>query len=599
MEATITIGLSLVILLGVSAQWLAHRIQMPSILLLLVAGIVAGPFTGVLLPDRLLGNLLFPIVSISVGIILFEGGLSLSFKEVRSSGRIITRLLTIGVLISWVASSFLAWFFLEFKPGLAILLGAILTVTGPTVIGPMLRFIRPQGDCGSILKWEGILVDPIGAMLAVLVYEVIVHDVSGGDRLLQALEVLLKTTLVGGLIGVAASAILVLAFYKGRVPDFLQNPVTLMFLITAFTGSNYLQEESGLLATTVMGIVLANQKWAPVKHIIEFKETLRTLLISSVFILLAANIKPEQLQTISLNTFFFLLALVLLARPLMVYLSTLGTRLDWRQRFFLGSMAPRGIVAAAVGSVFSLKLAGVYPEAELLVSTLFFVIVGTIAIYGLFTAPVGRLLGIAGANPQGVLIVGAHFWARRIAVLIQRFNLRVLLVDSNMYNVSSARSQNLEVIHGNILDEHVIDQLNLEKIGKLLAITSNDEANALACIQFQEVFGQDQVFQLAPFKNLAETTFHQADMPAALAGRCLGSESLTYGRIAELMRSGSTIELIAVGNHRNLGELLASRSQKLIPLAWLYADHRMAFFTPRQEQEMKQAHSLMALVAEQ
>ena len=398
MTENLLIAVASIITLGIAAEWFAWRIGLPSILVLLVFGFLAGPLTGFLDPDVMLGDLLFPIVSISVAVILFEGGASLRIGELRQIGGVVRNLVTIGVALTWVLAATAAYLFLGLDPAAAALLGAILVVTGPTVIVPLLRQMRPVPQVASTLKWEGILIDPIGAVLAVLVFEAVVAG--GLERATAAVLLgLLKTLLIGGLAAALGVGILVFLMDRQWVPDFLQSPLALMVVVTAFAASNAMQSESGLLTATLMGVALANQKAVEVRHILEFKENLRVLLISSLFILLAARLELSDLARIGLPELAFLATLVLVIRPLSVAVSTLGSELEWRERIMVAFVAPRGIVAAAVSSMFALELAHAGHEAYQLASLTFMVIIGTVAIYGLGSTPLARLLGVSKPDP--------------------------------------------------------------------------------------------------------------------------------------------------------------------------------------------------------
>lgn len=323
------------------------------------------------------------------------------------------RLITVGVLITWLAGAATAYFILELELELAVLLGAILVVTGPTVILPLLRHLRPGGEVGSILKWEGIVIDPIGAILAVIVFQVIIAAEGQPAASIIALS-LFKAIACGGLIGAVGAFILVQMLKRFWIPDFLHSMVSLALVVAAFTVSNYIQADSGLLSVTLMGIVLANQKSVNVRHIIEFKENLRVLLISSLFILLTARLQIDDITSITTGSLVLLAVLMLAARPAAVALATLGSKISLKQRLFISWMAPRGIVAAAVVSVFSIRLqAAGYAQAELLMPLTFVVIAGTVAIYGLTASTVASRLKVAEPNPQGVLMVGGQSWRGR------------------------------------------------------------------------------------------------------------------------------------------------------------------------------------------
>ncbi|MDJ0624996.1 MAG: sodium:proton antiporter [Candidatus Caenarcaniphilales bacterium] len=559
------IGLSCVFVIGIAAQWIAWRLRTPSILLLLFFGFVAGPLTGFIEPDKLLGDQLLPIVSISVAIILFEGGLSLRLAELRQVGRVIFSLISIGLLITWVVSSFAAYYFLKVDPPIATLLGAVLSVSGPTVIMPLLRHIRPVGRVGSILKWEGIMVDPIGAILAVLVFEIIIGGGFYQSTFLSIFEIIIKTAATGSLLGFLAAGVFVLLLKRFWIPDFLQNPVSLMIVIGAFTFSNIIQPESGLFTVTVMGIVLANQRIVSIKQITDFKETLSVILISILFMLLASRLKLSNFVNLDItNSFLFLSILIFVIRPITVLLSTLNTTLTWKEKLFISSLYPRGIVAAAVSSLFALRLTEVgYVGADLMVSYTFLIIVGTVVVYGLLAPFLARSFGLAKANPQGVMIIGAHGVSRMIAKSIKNEGFKVLLVDTNRENITEAKMEELPAFYANILSEHLLDQVDVSDIGRVLALTSNDEMNSLSCINLSETFGRSQTFQLSPQdkgSNLKET------VPQHLRGRPLFNRRVNYNFLQEHFEKGATIKKTTLSKEFTYNDFQTLNGESAIPL---------------------------------
>ncbi|PSQ52408.1 MAG: cation:proton antiporter, partial [Bacteroidetes bacterium QH_10_64_37] len=436
----------LVIVLGVGAQWTAWRFRLPSILLLLLVGFLAGPVLGLLDPQSLQGDWLFAFVSLSIGIILFEGGLSLRLSELREVGTTVLNLTTIGALITWGLGAGGAHYILEFNVPLSILIGAILVVTGPTVVIPLLRHVQPKGRAGTIAKWEGITIDPVGAILAVLVLEtlLLLNDPSAG----AGVNAVVEHVIVGlGLeifvalgVSVAATMLLIVVLRRRLVPDYLRNAVTLMIVVAAFVVSNVLQHEAGLLTTTLMGIALANQPLVSVQRIIEFKENLQVLLIGALFVLLSARLELSALSYIDRRVLLFLGLLVIFVRPLAVFVSSVGSGLSWEEKAFLSWMAPRGVVAAAVASLFAFQLRPVYPEAvDGMVPVVFAVIVGTVAVYGLTAAPLAQWFGLADPDPNGILFVGAAPWVRTIAQSVQALGVTVSLIDNNSLHVRHAR----------------------------------------------------------------------------------------------------------------------------------------------------------------
>ncbi len=551
MTHQILIGIVGVLVLGIASQWIAWRFRLPSILLLLLVGFAAGPVTGFLPSSSLEGDWLYAFVSISIGVILFEGGLSLRVSELREVGTSVLNLVTVGVLVTWALAALGAYYIVGFETGLAILTGAILTVTGPTVIVPLLRQVRPTGRVGAVAKWEGITIDPAGAMVAVLVLEAILLlnrsvEASGDtfeSAVMHAVEGLLLTIATSVGISVIGSALLVFLLYRRLVPDYLQSAMALAIVVGTFGLSNSLQEESGLLEATLMGIIMANQKFVPVRRITEFKEDLQVLLIGSLFILLSARLELSSLEyMLQTGPLLFLAALIVVVRPVAVAISTVRSRLDWKEKAFLSWLAPRGIVAAAVSALFAFRLEGIYPQAGDLVPLVFLVIVGTVAVYGLSCSSVARWLGIAHPNPQGVVILGASRWVQRMALAVQELGFRVLLMDSNPDNVGRAKSRGLNALTADALSESTVDKLDLGGIGRFIAMTPNDEVNALASLNFAEIFESNEVYQLAARATTGSD--RTSELPQHLRGHPLFGTDSSYASLSEQFELGGEIRTV-------------------------------------------------------
>jgi NhaP-type Na+/H+ or K+/H+ antiporter len=588
----ILIALASIVTLGIAAVWLAWRIHLPSILLLLIFGFVAGPITGFLDPDAIFGELLFPIVSISVAIILFEGGMSLRLQELGGIGRVVRNLVTVGALLTWVLGAAAAHYIIGLDLQLAVLLGAILVVTGPTVIVPLLRHVRPVHQIGSTLKWEGILIDPIGAVLAVLVFEALLAGEVDAAATAVALA-LLKTIAIVGVLAALGAGLLVLLMHRQWVPEFLESPLALMVVVASFAVSNILQPESGLLTATLMGVAVANQKVVGIGHILEFKENLRVLLISGLFILLAARLQIEDLRQIGIPELGFLAALILLVRPAAVALSSFRSEFNWRERALLSWIAPRGIVAAAVSSIFALELAEAgYAGADRLVAITFMVIIGTVAIYGLTAAPVARWLGVAQTDPQGVLIVGAHPWAREIAQELKDEGIPVRLVDTNYANIAEARMAGLPVYYGSALTEGTLANIELEGIGRLLALTSNDEVNSLTALHFSEVFGDNGVYQLPPEQLTAST---KQVVSQHLRGRFLFDPDTTYWQLTARFDAGADVKTTNLTEAFNF-QTFRERYRDAIPLFLIGEGGSLTIFTVKDPPEPSPGQRVVAVV---
>ena len=577
MTEEILIYLSAILVLGIVAQWLAWRLGLPSILVLLIFGLGAGPIAGLLDPDRILGPLLVPLVSLSVAVILFEGGLNLKIDELREIGAVVRNLITVGVLVTWAMTSLGAYMILGLDPSIAVLLGSILVVTGPTVILPLLIHVRPSGRVGKIVKWEGIMNDPIGAMLAVLVFQAILMGGAGGATAATLLGIS-KTILIGVLAGVAGEVFLVQSLKRYWIPDYLQNPVALMMVVIVFAISEQFQIESGLFAVTVMGVALANQKAVAVQHIIEFKENLRVLLIAALFIVLAGRLSVADLEYIDEKTLLFLGVLMILVRPAAVVVSTRGAKLRWEELVFLSWMAPRGIVAASISSIFALRLASEgFAQAEMLAPITFFVIMGTVAIYGIGAVPLACWLGLAQKNPQGVLIVGANRWAQRIAKALQDAGARVLVVDSNFSQISEAYEAGLSTYHGNIMADHVLEEIDLEGMGHLMALTSNDKANSLICFHLSGIFGRANVYQLPPVAEAYRGK--EFVQPAHLRGRFLFGREVNLPYLAQRFEAGAEIETFRLKGDFGYDEFKGCYGKSAVPMFLVGEDGDLRLFT--------------------
>ena len=590
------IGLARIIVLGIGAQWLAWRLRLPAILLLLVVGFMAGPVFGFLNPEALFGNILFPIVSLSEAVILFEGGLRVDISELSDIGRVFRNLMLIGVPVTWVLATAFAYLLPGLELEIAILFGAILVVTGPTVIIPLLRHIRPNARVGSAVKWEGIVNDPIGAILGVLVFEAII--VGGLEQGAAAAGLgMLKAAVTGGLLGLAGAGVVVLLLKRYWIPDYLQSPVALALVMVVFTASNWVQHESGLLAVTVMGAALASQNYVPVRHIVEFKENLRVLLISALFIILAASLPLHDPDYTNPGSIAFLAALILVVRPAAVALSTWGSEFNWRERVFLGFIAPRGIVAAAVVSIFAIKLTELgNTGAARLVPLMFMVIVGTVAVYGILTPLLARWLGVATPNPQGMLLVGAAPWTRELAKTLDQQGVQVLLADSNWGNVAAARRAGLKAHYANVLTDRALEQLELELdgIGRLLALTPNDEVNSLSTLHFADIFDRSHLYQLPP--RGADPEQKQSEIPKHLRGRFLFRSDATHDYLSQRFLSGAVIKANKLTAEFDFDAFAALYGETAIPLFAIRDSGDVLVFTVVSPPTAKPGMTLISVV---
>ncbi len=549
---------------GLAAQWIAWRTNLPSILLLLLFGVLLGQFVQ---PDQYLADLtggnatagpeiLFPLVSLSVAVIMFEGGLSLKLGELRDAGSATLRLCTVGAVITLIGATLATRWLLAFSWQVSLLQGAILVVTGPTVIGPLLRQVRPSRRVAATLKWEGILIDPIGAILAVLFFEHVIVGGFEGAFAPAAAIMLIKTALIGTVLGVLGGFALTTAFRRFWVPDNLHGVCALSIGLLLFALSNHYAHESGLITVTVLGIWLTNQHHFDIEHIIEFKENLRTLLIGCLFVILGSRVAMADVSALGWPGVALVVALIVIVRPLSVFVSLWGTSLNWKEKTFIAGLAPRGIVAAAVSSVFALELernGSSVAGAEQLATVTFLVIVGTVAVYGVAASPLAKWLGLANQRSNGVLIIGAEAWVRDFGLVLKKLDLPVLMIDTNYNKIAKAKIDGLDGICGNILNENARGELPLAGIGKVLAMTANDEVNSLAIRESRNLFGRAGAFQLT-FNS--HNSHSQRGITKHLMGRELFGEGLTFTKLSEMHKLGATFKTTLLTEEYTYNEFL-------------------------------------------
>jgi len=528
--------------LGGICQWLAWRLNLPSILFLLTAGILVGPILGIFDPDALLGDLLFPFVSVAVAIILFEGGLTLKISDIREHGAVVTRLITLGVLITWLMLATTVHFVFDMPWPLALVFGSITVVSGPTVVKPLLRSVRPSENIGHILHWEGILIDPIGVFLALLVFDYVLLD-QPGNGLGHIAIILAKLVIVGSAIGVASGYATAYALRRYLVPDYLVNVLTLITVICAFALAETVQHESGLLAVTIMGVWLANTRGLHVEELLHFKEDLVVLLISSLFIVLASRLDIGLIPQYGWQILLLLAIAQFVIRPVNAWICTIGSGLSLGERGFIGWLAPRGIVAAAVSSVFVLRLQEAnVAMADLLVPLTFSLIIGTVVFQSLTAKPLADRLGISNPEPNGILFFGANEIALILAKALQAESIKVLLSDTSWRNVSQARRAGFDAYHGNPTSGHAEENLDLQGIGNLIAVSSNRDANALAGIHFRSEFGSNAVFTLEGASD--DDIYERFDTANRNRANPLFDDTLSHAGLLKLLREGEIRHLV-------------------------------------------------------
>ncbi|WP_324040591.1 cation:proton antiporter [Aeromonas caviae] len=535
----LALSLAGIALISLLAQWLAWSVRVPAILFLLLSGLLLGPVTGLLDPDQLLGDLLFPLVSLSVAIILFEGALTLHLTELKGIGKVVRNLCSTGMVTSFAVIGAASYFLLGLDWRVAMVLGAVLVVTGPTVIAPMLNVIRPVREVDKILRWEGIVIDPIGALFAVLVFEA-VRLGSQGDLVGHTLLALAKTLGVGSLIGVGAGWLTTLLIRKDWLPVSLHKFGVLALVLVTFTLSDWLSHESGLLAVTVFGIWLANQEGLDLEEVLAFKEDLAVILISSLFILLAARLDLAQLWQLGPMVLALLCVVQFVARPLCILVSTRGADLPWRARALLAWIAPRGIVAAAVSASFAISMheAGI-EDADKLVPLVFAVIIFTVVLQSLTATPLARLLDMRQSAPNVWLLIGANSVARAIGKALADQGIPVQLSDPAWEHCKLARMSGLPCYFGNPQSEHAERHLPLTSISTVLALSPSRHNNALGVLHFAHLYGEEKVHSLRSSEQHGKANRESATFRAR---QNLFGADINFARLSGLLSRGGQIK---------------------------------------------------------
>jgi len=482
--------------LGVGAQWLAWRLKLPAIVLLAAVGLLTGPGLGLIDPSADFGQYLRPVVSICVAIILFEGGLSLHLRDLKESAKGVRRLVYLGVPLAWAFSSTCAHYIGGLDWPVSLVFGAIMVVTGPTVIMPILRQAALNRRTASYLKWEGIVNDPIGALLAVLVFQFFILQGSGSGWQ-EVAESLVYAIACGIVLGGAGGWLIARAMHRGMVPEYLKSPVLLGLVLVVYALSEWFQQEAGLLAVTVMGIVVGNMNLPGIGDMKRFKEYITIMLVSVVFVSLTADLDMASLGAIGWRGVALVAAIMLLARPAAIMLATIGAGMQLTERLLLSWIAPRGIVAAATAGVMGPRMVDAGYSAEVLLPLVFAIIFATVFAHGLSINWLAARLGLASRHRDSVLVVGASPWTIELAQKLHDAEVNVLLADTSWHSLRSARLAGIPVFYGDILSEFAEESIELAHVQTVLAATSNDAYNALVCTAMAPEIGQKKVFQLA------------------------------------------------------------------------------------------------------
>ncbi|WP_245155671.1 cation:proton antiporter [Paracoccus ravus] len=584
MEAFAIVGVA-----GIGAQWLAWRFRMPGIVLMLIAGLLLGPVTGIFVPGRELGPLLEPLISLAVAIILFEGGLTLNFRELRDARAAVKRLVYIGAPLGWALSALALNLVAGLEWPAAIVFGGIMIVTGPTVIAPLLRQARLRSRPAQALQWEAIVNDPLGALAGVLALLVVMVRFQNMGTI-EAVWHLLFGLAFALVLGVAVGAGIVAAFRRNLVPEYMKVPLLFVTVLGVFTSANAVLHESGLLTVTVMGLLIANAKLPSYAEIHRFKETATILLVSGVFILLGADFRFETLSMLDWRAVAFVLSVVLIVRPLTVFVSLLGTDLPWQEKFLIAFTGPRGVVLVAVSGIFAERLVSEgISDGALLVPLAFVLVVATVVLHGFTLAPMAQALGLTSGEKPGLLIVGGSEFATGLAKAMEKAGVRVLIADPNRVHLRSARAEGIPCYDGDILSEGA--ELNVEFIdyNTLLAASDNDAYNTLVATDLAPDFGRNAIWQVTRHK---EEVARYA-LPSQLGGRGIGG-SRTLTQYLDLLERGWRFSTTRLSSEYTLEDWRDGRADA-IPLA-VVDRGRMSFVADPAKFEARPDSRIISLV---
>lgn len=583
--------LSGVVGLGIAAQWLAWYLKQPSILFLLLIGIIVGPILGAFDPDLVLGELMFPFISLGVAIILFEGSLTLEFDEIKQHGSVVQMLVSVGVLITIVIVALSTYLLFDVDPLIALLFGALVCVTGPTVIMPLLRSVRPNKTISNILKWEGIIIDPIGAIAVVLVYEYII---SGGEA--SSILLFAKIVVLAVALGLAGAWLLAFLMRRHMIPEFLRNVFTLAFVLLLFSISNHLEHESGLLTVTVLGVALANWPKFPRETILEFNESLTILLVSVLFIILAARVELASLLSVGFAGLVLLAIVMFVARPLSVWASSIGSNLKTNEKLMISWIGPRGIVAAAISSLFAIRLQEYDIQGvELLVPLVFLVIIGTVMIQGLGAKIVGNFLGVREPETNGILVVGSNPIALLVATSLKDQGFDVIVAHNNYTNIARARMSGLRTYFGNPISDHADHHLDLIGIGRLFAMSTDREMNTLSEIHYRHEFGERKIYRLKFSDEKVKS--ERDDKQGNFHSQWLFGKDVTYTKLASMLSKKARIKITNITDSYSFEQYKADNKQ-FVPLYTVDKEGKLHIITDKFDGTVPRDRKLISLVVD-
>ncbi|MEP1442967.1 MAG: sodium:proton antiporter [Hyphomicrobiales bacterium] len=581
--------------LGITAQWIAWRFHLPAIVLLAAAGILAGPVFGLLDPRADFEGILRPAIGLAVAVILFEGGLTLNFSEIKDTSKAVRRLVFVGAPIAWFFGAMAAHFVGGLGWPAAAILSGIFVVTGPTVIMPLLRNAKLTKRPSALLRWEAIIADPVGALFAVLAFELFLvfgavdshHDLT---TVLIRFAIAMPVGAIGGwYLGKTIAGL----FIRGQVPEFLKAPIILIALLASYVATNHILEEAGLLTVTAMGVAMGNSRIASLAEMRRFKEVITILLVSALFVILTATLEPATLQSLTLRDAAYIAILLFVVRPLSVWVSTIGADLTWQERFLTGWIAPRGIVAVAVTGLFGATLSEMgNPDGDRMVALAFAVVFITVILHGFSLSPLAKALGLSSSATPGLLLVGANPFAVAVAQEMKDNNIPVTIADSNFTHLRDARYADIPVYFGEILSEVREHRLDVHSFSHLVATSDNDAYNALVCTELAHEFGRTNVLQLAAS---ADVKSDNQTMSFTVGGRRLFLNPIDLDEAIDRIKSGETIQTTLLSDEFTFDDYLATRSERNRVIGIIKTNGGLEFATPNGKPKAQAGDKVLSL----
>ncbi|MEP3266038.1 MAG: sodium:proton antiporter [Hyphomicrobiales bacterium] len=567
--------------LGIAAQWIAWRFHLPAIVLLATAGILAGPVFGFIDPREDFGDILRPAIGLAVAVILYEGGLTLNFSEIRDTSKAVRRLVFVGAPIAWGLGALAAHFVAGLGWPAALILSGIFVVTGPTVIMPLLRNAHLTKRPAALLRWEAIIADPVGALFAVLAFELfLVFGTSDAHHDLSTVLIRFAIAMpVGAIGGWYLGKLVAMTFIRGLVPEFLKAPVILMVLLAAYVATNHILEEAGLLTVTAMGVAMGNSRIASLSEMRRFKEVITVLLVSALFVILTATLEPSTLAALDWRDAFYILLLLVLVRPASVWLSTIGADLTWQERLLTSWIAPRGIVAVAVTGLFGASLVDMgNPDGERMVALAFAVVFVTVILHGFSLKPIAKALKLSSDSNPGALLIGGNPFSVMLARELIEIDVPVTIADSNFSHLRDARYAGIPVYLGEILSETREYKIDLHAFSHLLATTDNDAYNALVCTEMSHEFSRSNVFQ---FAAEADEKHANQTMSFTVGGRRLFLESMSIETAKHNIFKGHTMQTTLLSDTFGMDDYLAARSEENKIVCVIDQNNKLEFASPK------------------